>query len=218
MRKKHFLGILAAVVVLFSTGCARSENFYPMNKGNYWEYETQQGKSIIRVIGTEMVGDKDCSVLQVEGDFPGLFTGILMKEFYYTAPDGFYMAKRQMLNLGEYIFNPPYRFLALPVKVGNKWDWKGTITVQTSLASRTLTGSQSFEVVSREEMNYAGKGTLPCFKIHWVSQYSDKSRMDTYRWYSPGIGLFKEDETSYNAKGQAQLNSMTLTDYKIVEP
>jgi hypothetical protein len=217
MRNNHIVGLLMLLVLVFSSGCARSENFYPMVKGNFWEYETQQGKSVIRVIGTEMVGDKNCTALQVEADFPGIFTGILMKEFYYAAPDGMYMAKRQMTNIGEYVFNPPYKFLPFPVKVGTKWDWKGTITIQTPLASKTLTGSQNFEIQSRENLGYAGKEALPCFKIRWTSQYSDRSKMETYRWYSPGIGLFKEDETSYNARGQAQLSTMTLIDYKLFE-
>lgn len=217
MRKNHIVGLLVLVTLVFSFGCAKSENFYPLIKGNFWEYETQQGKSVIRAAGTEMVGDKDCTIMQVEADFPGIFTGILMREFYYTAKDGMYMTKRQITNVGEYIYNPPYKFLPFPVKVGTKWDWKGTITIQTPLGSKTLTGSQNFEILSREDLSYADKGTLPCFKIRWTSQYSDKSKMETLRWYSPGVGLFKEDETSYNAKGQSQLNSMTLVDYKLFE-
>jgi len=211
----RFFALLAIFFLVF--GCAKkTADLYPLANGNFWEYQATQGKAVLRITGTELVGDKNCFVGELAAYFPGVVEGILMKEYYYRASDGIYLPKRHFMNGMDIIYNPPLKFLQFPTKIGDKWDCKGNVIIKTPTEEKTMTANQSFEVMSKENMSFADK-TIPCFKVKWSGEFSDKSRVESYRWYAEGIGLVKEDQTTYAPNGQSSLSSLNMSNYHIVE-
>jgi hypothetical protein len=191
----------AAVVVLavVPAGAAQQQSlaaYFPLNPGTVWVYRASpNGEFILRVGGTNKVGPADCRVIEtvIQGN-------VTQQECYRIEQDGVYTYQRDTPS-GSVVLTPPQRILASPVLVGEKWQWNGRVGQQPVVFYYTW---------SRRETVTTPAGTFSTMQLYFEGNPAPQVRIQSWRWFAPGVGLVKED-TTLQQGGQSTRNYAELT-------
>lgn len=155
--------------------------YFPMNPGTVWVYRANSGgEFMLRVGGTVRVGPADCRVIEtlIEG-------AVTQQECYRLEKDGVYTVQRSTAT-GSVLLTPPQRILASPVSVGEKWQWSGRIGEQPIVFSYTWARRESVTIPA---------GTFDAMQLYFEGNPGPQVRIQSWRWFAPGVGLVKEDTT-----------------------
>lgn len=102
------------------------------------------------------------------------------------------------------VFDDPRPLLQLPLEEGNSW--------QFIAESETGGSTTSFEVIGMEELSLPA-GTFNAVKVKSIQEIGEFSLI-TNQWFSPGIGLVKQEFYSipeeYNFRSSMELVSYAL--------
>ena len=239
------LVILAAFVFIINTSCKNEapKDYFPIGVGSYWEYVVYtmfpSGLSEVSidvhvVSGKELVDDLECyrvDYTTVEGTSPSIGR---YREFLAKTNDGVSITKRAFPLLKHPVTDwelrnspvePRYK---TNLKAGDRWEWKGLITLQVDRKNQTnnrenasqeppktipIEGKLDFECKGVEKIKVMNK-EMECIKIYVHALSEDKQEFDRVSWYGPNIGKVREETTFY--KGSDVIKTlMEITSYNI---
>jgi hypothetical protein len=155
--------------------------YFPMTQGTVWIYRANSGgEFMLRVGVATRVGPVDCRLIEtvIEGN-------VTQQECYRVEKDGVYTIQRSTAT-GSVLLTPPQRILASPVSVGQKWQWNGRIGDQPIVFYYTW---------ARRENLVTPAGTFPAMQLYFEGNPAPQVRIQSWRWFAPGVGLVKEDTT-----------------------
>lgn len=172
--------------LLLAAGQAGAANasiaaYFPMAPGTVWTYRTNTtGEISMRVGSTARVGAHECRIIEtiVGGN-------TTQQECYRVASDGVY-AHRRSYAAGSVVLTPPQRMLATPVAVGQVWQWNGRLEEQAVTFNYTW---------ARRETTVVPAGTYETMQLYFEGYVGPAVRIQSWRWYAPGVGMVKEDST-----------------------
>ncbi|HZT43079.1 MAG TPA: hypothetical protein VFA07_13000 [Chthonomonadaceae bacterium] len=182
-------GIATGVILaaLLSSGPAADAQksgairYYPLHKGNSWTYScTANGRTFTEVA---TVTQASSSQAQIDWKVNGQ---TLQMETYLIRPDALLRAKSGPNGGGQ--VTPPFPQIRTPLKAGQQWTWKGSV----SIMSHVLAGSATIRVSGPESIKTPA-GTFRCMHIHSDLTLNPPgqpslSLLNDY-WFAAGVGL-----------------------------
>ncbi|MDR7522955.1 MAG: hypothetical protein QN168_10860 [Armatimonadota bacterium] len=169
--------VLLAGQVALATPAAVA-TYFPLAEGILWVYRTNAGEVVIRVGRTMPVGGHVCRAIET------VVGGTARQvECYRVGPDGVYAHQRSYA-AGTVVLDPPQRVLAAPVRAGNRWEWTGRMGDQGVVIHYTW---------ARRETVAVPAGTYEAMQLYFTGVLGQDTRVQSWRWYAPGVGMIKED-------------------------
>ena len=163
-------------------------DYFPLVPGTVWIYRTNIGQDLIMTVGgVGQVGGVDCRVLE------GIVNGMLTQRECYRRDGGTVYAYVRAYPQGNVVLTPPQPMLVLPPKVGHGWVWEG----------------KAGEAPARVALQWARaeQVTVPAGTYATVQLYLEGSvgqeRVQSWRWFAPGVGMVKEDSVAQASDGRA---------------
>jgi hypothetical protein len=101
---------------------------------------------------------------------------------------------------GSGVINPPVPVLRTPIRIGNAWNWKGTITT----GGQTLNGTANLKIAARERLKTPA-GALDAFRVDMtltISLQGQNQKTTNSYWFAPGVGLVKQSTGLTGPGGQ----------------
>ncbi len=155
--------------------------YFPMAPGTVWTFRTNtSGEIVMRVGAAVRVAAYDCRLIETVVE-----STTTQQECYRVDKDGVYALQRSYSS-GTVLLTPPQRVLASPVAVGERWQWNGRIGEQTVVFDYTW---------ARAEKVVTPAGTLPAMQLYFKANLGPEVQVQSWRWFTPGIGMVKEDTT-----------------------
>ncbi|MFH1454220.1 MAG: hypothetical protein ABIH00_09650 [Armatimonadota bacterium] len=180
-------------------------DYFPLKVGYWWKYKTvEKGYEFtLKVTGTEKINDVECYKMETIVKM-GDSEKTTVVEYYHKTNDFVYVYKQfYPANSMEVVFETPKKYLANPMKTGDKWDWKdrgmmGVDIEEDSVVEKTDT----VKVPAFPK----GIGTMNVFtKVLQGGQDVKKSY-----WYANGVGLVKSFTDSGSFQSTAELIEYNL--------
>lgn len=156
-------------------------NYYPLRKGNTWTYTfTLSGKTFNE---TATVTQSSSSQAQVDWKVNGKTTQV---ETYLIRPDALLRVKSGPGGGGQ--ITPPFPQIRTPLKAGQQWTWKGSI----SIMDHVIAGSSTIRVSGPEPIKTPA-GTFRCMHIHSDLALDRPGQPSIHLpndyWFAAGVGL-----------------------------
>ena len=189
LRMRFSLCLLVLLVVPApAVPAAPPADYFPLVPGTVWIYRTNIGQDLIMTVGgVGQVGGVDCRVLE------GIVNGMLTQRECYRRDGGTVYAYVRAYPQGNVVLTPPQPMLVLPPKVGHGWVWEG----------------KAGEAPARVALQWARaeQVTVPAGTYATVQLYLEGSvgqeRVQSWRWFAPGVGMVKEDSVAQASDGRA---------------
>lgn len=183
MRAFWRFGAIVAVVSVFAAaaGAAASSPaaYFPLAEGTVWTYRTNtHGEIIMRVGPVARVGSNACRI--IETVVGGTTT---QRECYGVEGDGVYAYERSY-PAGTLRLDPPQRVLAIPIAVGQAWEWTGRLGDQEVTLKYTW---------ARRERVQVPAGSYDAMQLYFEGLVPPNVQVQTWRWFAAGVGMVKED-------------------------
>lgn len=180
--------LVLLVVAAPAVRAAPPADYFPLVPGTVWIYRTNIGPDLIMTVGgVGQVGGVTCRVLE------GIINGMLTQRECYRRDGGTVYAYVRAYPQGNVVLTPPQPMLVLPPKVGHGWLWEG----------------KAGEVPARVALQWARaeQVTVPAGAYATVQLYLEGSvgqeRVQSWRWFAPGVGMVKEDSVAQASDGRA---------------
>lgn len=180
--------LVLLVVPAPAVPAAPPADYFPLVPGTVWIYRTNIGQDLIMTVGgVGQVGGVDCRVLE------GIVNGMLTQRECYRRDGGTVYAYVRAYPQGNVVLTPPQPMLVLPPKVGHGWVWEG----------------KAGEAPARVALQWARaeQVTVPAGTYATVQLYLEGSvgqeRVQSWRWFAPGVGMVKEDSVAQASDGRA---------------
>ncbi len=202
----RFGAVVAIVTVLAATAgttaASSSAAYFPLGQGTIWTYRTNSHGDIIMKVGPlAKVGTYGCRI--VETVVGGNTT---QRECYGVEGDGVYAYERSY-PAGTMRLEPPQRVLALPVAVGQAWEWTGRIGDQEVTLKYTWARREKIQVPA---------GSFDAMQLYFEGLVPPNIQVQTWRWFAAGVGMVKEDSLVSQANQRLRVYA-ELVSVKIVK-
>ncbi len=193
---KHFVFFLCLVCAF---GFARAETPLPSAPGTIWHYQmTQefgegvhpsdkslkfdaQGKLLtptdIYVAGKQRVGDVDTFKYDMYRQ-----GAVALTEFFTVDEKGVTAIARAVENGEPLLCVPPQKILNFPPRVGEKWNYKGSVG--------DMETEQEYEIVGRESVQVPA-GKFDAFNLRLTQVAPTPPKVVEDRWFVPNTGYVK---------------------------
>ncbi|MCL6591004.1 MAG: hypothetical protein K6U80_13750 [Firmicutes bacterium] len=185
-------------------------DYFPMQTGNQWAYEiTSNGANILieyRVIDRFETDGQTTAILESKANGATRQT-----ETYRVKPEGIFTILRQAGNY-QFAFTPHQCLLKYPVQVGGRWEQTGTFSDKAQNLTFTYQLKCKYEALQNLKVP---AGLFKVMKVALVMDNSDGSHVQGYRYFSPGVGLVKEDFYMTVNKTQRTTLVSVLKSYQI---
>ena len=206
--------LLAAALLSISSNAqqpASATNVWPFKKGNTWTFDASAADSatnkktplvlVITVSDVKKTPDGDEAIVEYHiGD------KVTQTETYRTSTAG--IVRTGGGNDGKSTLQPPLPLIKYPMKVGNKWDWKGTIQTPGGAVS----GTAKYSVPELQTLKLAGQ-TMQAYRLHLVLTISQGGQSGDFvndYWFVPNIGLVKQKLVVGTATIEGSLTKYSL--------
>ena len=168
-----------------------AQNYYPMDVGNTWVLESQDGAE--RSTYTVEETGEQVRLLKMTTETLGTEVTSTDRAFVEVAEDGLKLHKivselGSVFGAANVEFSPPATFFPFPMKLGTSWELEGTTDVNL-LGPVTITTTA--EVIALEDVVTPAGTFKHCFKIRLRSKTRSAfsiSRSTLYQWLAPDIG------------------------------
>ncbi len=163
-------------------------DYFPLIPGTVWIYRTNVGRNLLLTVGgVGQVGGVDCRVLE------GIVEGNLVQRECFRRDGGTVYAYVRAYAQGNVVLTPPQPMLLLPPKVGQAWTWEGK--------AGEVPAGMTFQWARTEPV------TVPAGSYATAQLYLEGSvgpeRVQSWRWFAPGVGMVKEDSVAQTSDGRA---------------
>jgi hypothetical protein len=171
--------------------------YFPLAEGTVWIYRTHaHGDVIMRVGPLARVGSRQCTI--IETVVGGATT---QRECYAIEGDGVYAYERSY-PAGTLRLDPPQRVLAIPIAVGEAWEWTGRIGDQELTLKYTW---------ARREQVKVPAGSYDAMQLYFEGLLPSNIHVQTWRWFAAGVGMVKEDSLIAQANQQTRVYAELLS-------
>lgn len=168
-----------------------AQNYYPMDVGNVWVLESQDGAE--RSTYTVEETGEPVRLLKMTTETLGTDVTSTTRAFVEVAEDGLKLHKivaelGSVFGVTNVEFSPPATFFPFPMKLGTSWELEATTDVNL-LGPVTITTNA--EVIALEDVVTPAGTFKHCFKIRLRSKTRSAlltSRSTLYQWLAPDIG------------------------------
>ena len=165
-----------------SDGDQLSLAYWPISKGNFWEYDAGQN-------------DVEQVITSVSGDTFIIESGGV--EFTYEIGKD-YIGLKKIQNFSPYrsstTYSPPQPVLPLSTDIGSSFYKRYTVTTSTpGNPSYSLSGKTTIKVYGQDTIHVPA-GYFDAIRIKVTEELSG-NRWSYTKYYAKGIGLVKQDET-----------------------
>jgi hypothetical protein len=211
--------IFRVVAWLCASTLARAEPILPTAEGTTWKYEmTQQfgegiklsdasikpeadGKVHLPVVifaaGSEKIDKAEAHKFEMHRQ-----GSIQITEFLQVTDDGIFGLARMARDGEKTILTPPQKTLSLPLKAGEKWEYRSQGT--------GIQINESYQIVARESVQVPA-GRFDAYHIHLIETKPFHAVVD--RWFVPNIGYIKDVTEMKRPSGALlQRTSLELTE------
>ncbi len=201
--KKVFVLVVLLALIMCLTPAAMAKkvpDYFPLAVGYWWKYKNvEKGWTFtIKVTGIEEINGMKCYKVETEAA-----NGKVSLIDYYAKKDGkVYLVKEvYATSKMEAKFDPIREFLHNPLKVGDKWIWKGKGMMGIEIEDSKQVTKKDSVVVPAGKFNAA----LVESKIIQGGQETNKAY-----WYAPNVGLVKSQ-----VKTSTYESNMVLVKYNL---
>jgi hypothetical protein len=186
---------------------------FPTRAGSTWEFDgavragnqTQPLKLGAKIASVNSAGGKTTVVVEWTAN-----GNIAQSETYIVS--GNEVLRSRSGQGGSGVINPPVPVLRMPIRAGNSWNWKGTITT----GGQTLNGSANLRIAARERLKTPA-GNLDSFRVDMTLTISlqgqNQKTVNSY-WFAPGVGLVKQSTSLTGPGGQKLTVEASVSKYK----
>jgi hypothetical protein len=211
--------IFHVVAWLCASTLARAEPILPTAEGTTWKYEmTQQFGEGIKLSDTSIKPEADGKVhlpvvVFVAGPekidnaeahkFEMFRQGaVQITEFLQVTDDGIFGLARMARDGEKTILTPPQKTLSLPLKAGEKWEYRSQGT--------GIQINERYQIVAQESVQVPA-GRFDAYHIHLIETKPFHAVVD--RWFVPNIGYIKDVTEMKRPSGALlQRTSLELTE------
>ena len=180
------LFLAALALAGLSAAAAAPADYFPLVPGTVWIYRTNIGRDLTMVIGgVGQVGGVDCRILE------GAINGVITQRECYRRDGGTIYAYVRAYPQGNVILTPPQPMLVLPPKIGQGWIWEGRAGEVPARVSLQWARTEKVTVPS---------GTYAAAQLYLAGSVG-KERVQSWRWFAPGVGMVKEDSVAQSSEG-----------------
>jgi len=198
--------LLIGCIVTGTVGAeTQSENYFPLQVGNKWLFRVNAADTEFQMeynaVSKETVDGQE--TIKVESVVNGLTS---QTEYYEVTTQGIFTILRN-LTVYEFHFNPKQIFLKYPVTIGQSWNQKGNFSDPAQKVSFQY--EQQCQYIAMEEVSVPA-GTFKAVKLRITLTVTDGSYVEGYRYFSPNVGLIKEDLNLTLANNKIKVQSELL--------
>jgi hypothetical protein len=167
---------------------AGAADYFPMQTGNQWTYEVASNgnKALMEYTVTHRSEENGQTMATLESK---VNAATQQTETYEVKPGGIFTVLRQIQNY-QFNFKPNQCLLKYPVRVGGLWEQTGTFSDEAQNLTFTYQLKCKYEALQNLKVP---AGLFKVVKVSLVMNSSDGSHVQGYRYFSPGVGLVKED-------------------------
>jgi hypothetical protein len=186
------------LIVVFATTIGRAETFLPTAPGTVWKYQmTQEFGAGVRITDPSIKPDADGTVrLPVALTVTGMEKidnveayklewrrqgKVQTIQFLQVNEQGMFELARGDESGERIKLDPPQKILSFPLKVGEKWEYRG--------GGGGEKVEESYEIVSQESVEVPA-GKFEAYHLRVIGTQPFDSVVD--RWYVPGLGEIKD--------------------------
>lgn len=151
-----------------------TSEYFPLELGTTWEYQTSEGKVTTEIVKHEEIGRQMCARLEAT-----TADNKKTSEYLRATKDGVYRHQASDQNI-----SPPLRFLKLPFKDGDSWE------IESKVLGKTLKGT--FKVTMADEVTVLGKtykNVIVCTSDDFTV---DGQKLTHTYYFAKGIGIVKQ--------------------------
>ena len=212
--------------LLTSSLAMAASNYYPMDVGNVWVLESQDGAE--RSTYTVEATGEPVRLLKMTTETLGTDVASTNRVFVEVAEDGLKLHKivselGSVFGVANVEFSPPATFFPTPMKLGTSWELEATTDV---ILLGPVTITTTAEVVALEDVVTPARTFKHCFKIRMRSKTRSAlitSRSTLYQWLAPDIGPVRIETDQdivfeliysnliYDVTGDGIINTLDLT-------
>ncbi|MGH2452286.1 MAG: hypothetical protein ACRDF5_00765 [bacterium] len=169
---------------------AAAPDYFPLVSGAEWVYRTSVGQDLVmRVNGGGQVNGVTCQILE------SMVNGMVTQRECFRREGGTVYAYVRVYPAGNVLLVPPQPMLVLPPRLGQAWRWDG----------------RAGETVARVTMQWARMeqisvpaGTFAAAQLYLEGTVGGE-RVQSWRWFAPGVGLVKEDSIASTDGGSVRI-------------
>jgi hypothetical protein len=190
--------VLLNALPLLGLLSASAESILPTSQGTTWKYQmTQEFGQGVKANDSSVKPDPDGNVRlpvaiivtgseKIDGVEAHKFEmrrqgAVQVIQFLQVTEQGIFELARGDESGERIKFTPPQKTLSLPLKVGEKWEYRGEGAGEKV--------EEMYEIVAQESIEVPA-GTFDAYHIHIVGTQPFKSVVD--RWFVPGLGEVKD--------------------------
>ena len=212
--------------LLTSSLAMAASNYYPMDVGNVWVLESQDGAE--RSTYTVEATGEPVRLLKMTTETLGTDVASTNRVFVEVAEDGLKLHKiiselGSVFGVANVEFSPPSTFFPSPMKLGTSWELEATTDV---ILLGPVTITTTAEVIALEDVVTPAGTFKHCFKIRMRSKTRSAlitSRSTLYQWLAPDIGPVRLETDQdivfeliysnliYDVTGDGSINILDLT-------
>lgn len=214
--RNYLILVLLSVII---GGCAESpststgdtiQDLYAYKVGNEWTYRSQWFNE------DGSVRADDTSTMKIEG-----VTTFRGHEGFITRPDGrglvYFEGTTDAFGVVDPTTNPGVKHtLHYPLASGDTYILADTVDYDGNVIKQFLNFQGNNVSLT------TGAGTFACKHFKWTGLLGKASMFDTvisYLYFAPGVGLVKEEDSTFQKNGNKYLSSIfTLIAYKVTWP
>ena len=181
----------------FGISSQAQTNLLPAKVGNYWVLNGNAGKAPLSMTYKVM------SVKSANGVTTAVFTMFkdsapVSSETYLIDSKG--VSRSLSGATGKDVITPPVQIIRYPVKIGETWNWKGTIN---TAAAGKLDCDATLKVARQEQVvTKAGKFNAVKIDMKLTVHVSRQTQtIDNSYWFAPGVGMVKQVALLPDGKG-----------------
>lgn len=167
---------------------ATGPDYFPMQPGNQWTFEvTSNGAKVLmeyNVLNRSEANGQTLVTLESK-----VKNVTQQTETYEVKPEGIFTVLRRAQNY-QFAFQPNQCFFKYPVRLGGLWEQTGTFSDESQNLTFTYQLKCKYEAFQNLKVP---AGLFKVVKVSLVMDSSDGSHVQGYRYFSPGVGLVKED-------------------------
>ncbi len=216
MNSSHSRMLLSTVAIigLISTATlsksSADNSLFPTTKGSTWKYSGTAAATKLSMgsVISDVKTSNGVSTVEITWDVDGRVT---QKETYLVSKQGVSRAKSGAT--GKDVLNPPIPIIKYPAKIGQSWNWKGTITVGTNVVPATgiLTVTSLDDIKTK-----AGGFKAYCVSLALtVTQGAAKISLQNKYWFAAGAGLIKQTLILPGQDGKSVVVDCSVDSFKI---
>lgn len=180
--------LCALAWILAGGGSARAfvlPSDVPVGAGSVWEYRSNLGRTVVRMLEREELGDDLCRYTWDMQVF-----GLRYTEGLELTPARLTARWRHLSGFGlfgrRFEFAVPELILALPLEVGREWEWTGPV----QSGKETKTAYAAGRVVARQVITVPA-GTFETYHILLERTDEFGTRQQIELWFDPQVGPIK---------------------------